>query len=65
MARPRHCSQMLLIWAFSLSQVKEVWGSAFLRFLSYSLERLVLTTPHSLGNLSSFCKRLQPSLVTG
>lgn len=54
--RSRHCSRTLLIRAFSLSQVKEVWGSAFLRFRSYSLERLVLTTPHSLGKLSSFCK---------
>lgn len=57
-----HCSGMFLVRDFSLSQVKEVWGSAFLRFHSYSLEQLaglVLTTPCSLGNHSCFCKRLQ------
>lgn len=56
------CSGMFLVWDFSLSQVKEVWGSAFLRFHSYSLEQLaglVLTTPCSLGNHSCFCKWLQ------
>lgn len=35
-----HCSGMFLVWDFSLSQVKEVWGSAFLRFHSYPLGQL-------------------------
>lgn len=43
---------MALIWGFSLSQVKEVWGSAFLRFHSDSLELLAgSSTLAPWGNL--------------